>query len=47
MCNIKLFIMDVDGTLTDGKLYIGNKGEVLKTFSIKDGLGIKKLLSHL
>ena len=46
MCNIKLFIMDVDGTLTDGKLYIGNKGEVLKTFSIKDGLGIKKLLSH-
>ena len=41
---IKYLIMDVDGTLTDGKLYIGEKGEVYKSFSIKDGYGIKNLL---
>lgn len=35
--------MDVDGTLTDGKLYIGNGGEVMKAFSVKDGHGIKTL----
>lgn len=37
---IKLFVMDVDGTLTDGKIYMGNHGEVMKAFSIKDGYGI-------
>lgn len=41
---IKAFVMDVDGTLTDGKIYIGQHGEVMKAFSVKDGLGIKKLL---
>ena len=40
---IKLFIMDVDGTLTDGKIYIGPQGEVFKAFNTKDGLGIKLL----
>jgi len=37
---IKLFVMDVDGTLTDGKIYMGNNGEVMKAFSVKDGYGI-------
>lgn len=37
---IKLFIMDVDGTLTDGKIYIGNNEEMFKVFNVKDGLGI-------
>jgi 3-deoxy-D-manno-octulosonate 8-phosphate phosphatase (KDO 8-P phosphatase) len=32
--------MDVDGTLTDGKIYMGNDGEVVKAFNIKDGCGI-------
>lgn len=32
------------GTLTDGKVYIGNKGEVFKAFSIKDGCGIHDIL---
>ena len=41
---IKLFAMDVDGTLTDGKIYIGNDGEVMKAFNAKDGLGIKLLI---
>lgn len=41
---IKYLVMDVDGTLTDGKLYIGNSGEVMKAFSAKDGCGINMLL---
>lgn len=40
---IKMLIMDVDGTLTDGKIYIGNDGEIMKAFNVKDGLGIAKL----
>lgn len=41
---IKFLIMDVDGTLTDGKIYMGNDGEILKVFDVKDGCGIKDLL---
>ncbi len=41
---IKMLIMDVDGTLTDGKIYIGPRGEVFKAFNTKDGLGIKLLI---
>lgn len=44
MAVIKYLIMDVDGTLTDGKIYMGNDGEVMKAFSIKDGCGIHDLL---
>lgn len=40
---IKLLLLDVDGVLTDGKLYYGNSGEELKAFDIQDGLGIKLL----
>lgn len=32
--------MDVDGTLTDGRIYIGSDGEVMKAFDVKDGYGI-------
>lgn len=38
--NIKYLVMDVDGTLTDGKIYMGNDGEIMKAFDIKDGYGI-------
>ena len=41
---IKYLIMDVDGTLTDGKIYMGDNGEVMKAFSIKDGCGIHDIL---
>lgn len=44
--DIKLFAMDVDGTLTDGHIYISNTGEAMKSFSAKDGLGIKLLIKH-
>lgn len=42
---IKLIILDVDGTLTDGKLYISNSGEEMKAFNVKDGLAISRALS--
>ena len=38
---IELLILDVDGVLTDGGLYLNNNGEILKKFDVKDGLGIK------
>ena len=41
--NIKLLVLDVDGVLTDGRLWYGNSGEELKAFNIQDGLGIKLL----
>ena len=44
MSKIKLLVMDVDGTLTDGKIYIGNDGEMMKAFDIKDGCGIHDIL---
>ena len=44
MKKIRLLVMDVDGTLTDGKIYMGNHGEVFKAFNIKDGYGINELL---
>lgn len=37
-------IMDVDGTLTDGKIYMGPDGEAMKAFSIKDGYVINFIL---
>ncbi|MEP4147612.1 MAG: HAD-IIIA family hydrolase [Halioglobus sp.] len=40
---IKILALDVDGVLTDGRIYYGNEGEELKSFSIKDGLGVKLL----
>jgi len=40
---LRLLALDVDGVLTDGRLYYGNDGEELKAFNIKDGLGLKLL----
>lgn len=37
---IKMLAMDVDGTLTDGRIYIGARGELMKAFDVKDGHGI-------
>ena len=41
---IKILIMDVDGTLTDGRIYMGDQGEMIKAFDVKDGCGIKDIL---
>ena len=44
---IQLLVMDVDGTLTDGKIYMSSQGELLKAFDIKDGCGIHDLLPQV
>jgi 3-deoxy-D-manno-octulosonate 8-phosphate phosphatase (KDO 8-P phosphatase) len=41
---IRLLVLDVDGVLTDGRLYYGANGEQLKVFHVRDGHGIKQLL---
>ena len=45
--NVKLLVMDVDGTLTDGCIYMSGQGEVMKAFNIKDGYAIKHILPTL
>ncbi len=40
---IKLLICDVDGVFSDGRIYMGNQGEELKTFHTRDGYGVKAL----
>jgi 3-deoxy-D-manno-octulosonate 8-phosphate phosphatase (KDO 8-P phosphatase) len=40
---VKLLVLDVDGVLTDGRLYYGPRGESLKTFHVRDGHGIKQV----
>ncbi len=44
---IKILVMDVDGTLTDGHIYMGAGGEVMKAFSAKDGYGIANILPKI
>jgi len=44
---IKLVLLDVDGVLTDGRLYYGPDGEALKAFDVKDGHGIVLLRSKI
>lgn len=41
---IKFLFMDVDGTLTDGKLHISSAGESFKSFYARDGYGIRYIL---
>src|SRR6188472_1363277 len=37
---IKLLMMDVDGVLTDGRLYFTEQGETIKVFHVRDGQGL-------
>ena len=41
---IELLVMDVDGVLTDGRLYFSPRGEAMKVFHVRDGHGIKLLM---
>ncbi|EKF74181.1 YrbI family phosphatase [Alcanivorax hongdengensis A-11-3] len=41
--NLRLMAFDVDGVMTDGRLYFTPEGEYLKVFNTLDGHGIKKL----
>ena len=38
---IKLLAFDIDGVLTNGNLYYGDKGEIFKVFNVHDGFGVK------
>jgi 3-deoxy-D-manno-octulosonate 8-phosphate phosphatase (KDO 8-P phosphatase) len=40
---VRLVALDVDGVLTDGRLYFGARGESLKAFDVRDGVGIRWL----
>ena len=40
---IEAVLFDVDGVMTDGKIYCSERGETLKAFNAADGLGIKLL----
>jgi 3-deoxy-D-manno-octulosonate 8-phosphate phosphatase (KDO 8-P phosphatase) len=45
LAKIQLLILDVDGVLTDGRLYFSARGEALKVFHVRDGHGIKLLMT--
>lgn len=40
-----MLFLDVDGVLTDGRITLNENGEEVKTFDVKDGLGLKLLMS--
>ncbi len=41
--NLKLFLTDVDGTLTDGGMYYTSSGDYMKKFNTRDGMGLQLL----
>jgi len=43
---IKLVITDVDGVLTDGGMYYSGKGDIMKKFHARDGMGVTILKKH-
>jgi len=40
---VQMLVLDVDGVLTDGRLYYGARGESLKVFHVRDGHGVKQV----
>jgi len=40
---VRLVLTDVDGVLTDGGVYYGEQGELMKRFSVRDGMGVERL----
>ena len=44
LSKLKLLALDVDGVLTDGKLFYSENGQEFKAFDVKDGLGLKQLI---
>jgi 3-deoxy-D-manno-octulosonate 8-phosphate phosphatase (KDO 8-P phosphatase) len=43
LSKVELLVLDVDGVLTDGRLYYGPRGEIFKSFHVRDGRGLKLL----
>ncbi|MGX1023583.1 HAD family hydrolase [Flavobacterium sp. CS20] len=44
--HVKAFIFDVDGVLTNGKLHISEKGELLREMNVKDGYALKHAIDR-
>ena len=44
---VRLLLLDVDGVMTDGRLYYGPGGELMKAFDVKDGHGIVLVRDHV
>ena len=40
---VRLLVLDCDGVLTDGRLHYGPRGELFKSFHVRDGHGIKQV----
>ncbi|MFN5218062.1 MAG: KdsC family phosphatase [Sphingomonadales bacterium] len=45
--DIKLILTDCDGVLTDNGVYYSKDGEVMKRFSIRDGMGVERLRNEI
>jgi len=43
--DVKLLVLDVDGVMTDGRITINEQGEEVKSFDVKDGLGLRLLMN--
>ena len=41
--DLQLLVLDVDGVLTDGGLWLDPNGQLLKRFDVRDGLGLRLL----
>lgn len=46
MNEIKIIVLDVDGTLTDGKIYYDSMGNEMKSFNVKDGMAIAQAIKN-
>ena len=44
---IRLLALDVDGVLTDGRLYFDNAGNEMKAFNTRDGIGMRALADNV
>lgn len=44
LARVRLLSLDVDGVLTDGGLYYSDDGRVMRKFSVRDGVGIKRVI---
>lgn len=43
--DVRLLLVDVDGVLTDGRLFLGEQGQEHKTFHVRDGHGLRMLMA--
>jgi 3-deoxy-D-manno-octulosonate 8-phosphate phosphatase (KDO 8-P phosphatase) len=46
IADVRLLVLDVDGVMTDGRLYFDANGEEAKVFHVRDGFGIKQVMAH-